>query len=142
MGTVIWVALGIALALGLPFMIMQLQRRRDLARAGGPGMSPAARKTAARPGNPFAAVTIRPCLENPCAAVLKIQHIRHLAIKAPRLPVPGCDREHCGCGYIRHADRRAPGDRRDAFAQFGGFSPNQGNERRSPERDRRRKKQR
>lgn len=140
MGIVAWVVLGLALGLGSPFLFMQLQRRRDLARAGARGAEamPAARRAQlARPRNPFAAVTIRPCAESPCAAVLKMHNTRYLAVRAPRLPVPGCDRANCGCGYVRHADRRTPGDRRDAFAQFGGYSPNLGNERRAPSVDRR-----
>ena len=132
-----WVILGVALGVASPFMFMQLQRRRDVARAGGGSLSRAQRAEIARPKNPFAAVSIRPCAENPCAAVLDMHHIRFLALRAPSLPVPGCDRQKCGCRYIRHADRRSPGDRRNAFAHFGGLIPTIGKDRRAPREDRR-----
>lgn len=139
MGTMAWLILGLALGLGSPFMILQVQRRRDMARAGGPGTGRGgSRGERVRPGNPFAAVSIRPCADSPCAPVLRMNHIRFLAVRAPPLPVPGCDREHCGCRYVRHADRRASGgDRRDPFARFGGLIPTVGKDQR--QRDDRRK---
>ena len=137
MGTIGWVILGVALGLASPFMILQLQRRRDMARAGAGPVSRAQRAEFARPKNPFAAVSIRPCAESPCAAVLDMHHIRFLAVRAPPLPVSGCDRQQCGCRYIRHTDRRTPSDRRNAFARFGGLMPNVGKDRRSRDDDRR-----
>jgi hypothetical protein len=94
------------------------------------------RMDAARPANPFAAVSIQPC-DEPCGAVLQMHHIRYLAVRAPRLPVAGCDQAKCSCRYIRHSDRRAPGDRRDGFARFGGLLPNVKANRRSDSADRR-----
>jgi hypothetical protein len=63
---------------------------------------------------------------------------RFLAVKAPSLPVPGCDRGNCNCRYVRLADRRAPEDRRDPHAHFGGITPNRGTNRRIRNDDRRR----
>ena len=63
-----------------------------------------------------------------------MQTQRFLAVRAPALPVPGCDRKKCECRYIRHADRRAPGDRRDAFGRHGGLTPTTGAERRARDR--------
>ncbi|WKZ11709.1 MAG: hypothetical protein QY320_11550 [Gammaproteobacteria bacterium] len=136
MSVMMWVVLGVALGLASPFMLLQLQRRRDVARSavrGGSGTSPPV-----RPANPFAAVSIRPCADAPCAAVLRIQDQRYLALRAPALPVTGCERHSCGCRYVRHADRRAADDRRDPFARFGGITPSAGRERRSKDTDRRR----
>ncbi len=139
MGTVGWLILGVALGMATPFVVLRLQHWRDMARAGG-GSGPVSRARqaeVARPGNPFAAVSIRPCAESPCTAVLQMHHIRFLAVRAPPLPVPGCDRQQCGCRYVRHADRRTPGDRRNVFARFGGLIPNVGRNRRSSGEDRR-----
>ena len=136
MGTLAWIIAGTALALASPFMVLQIQRRRDAARAGAhSGRAVGAEPV--RPRNPFAAVSIRPCAESPCAAVEKLDHKRYLAVSAPALPVAGCDRKKCGCRYIRHSDRRLPGDRRDHFARFGGLTPQMGKEQRDPSKDRR-----
>lgn len=137
MGVMTWVLLGVALGLASPFMVVHLQRRREAARAGVPARSAPA--SVVRPRNPFAGVSVRPCLEAPCDAVVALAHERYLAVRAPSLPVPGCDRKQCGCRYIRHADRRAKDDRRDDFAHFGGFHPKAGSERRSRRDDRRNK---
>jgi tRNA(Ile)-lysidine synthase TilS/MesJ len=130
------VILGVALGLASPFMVMQFQRRRDVARAGR-GSARVTRAEAMRPANPFAAVSIRPCLEDPCDAVVKMADQRFLAVRAPSLPVPGCGRRQCGCRYARHADRRSPSDRRDSFARFGGLRPTTSKDQRSPRVDRR-----
>ncbi|MCK6370689.1 MAG: hypothetical protein L6Q83_05040 [Gammaproteobacteria bacterium] len=136
MSMIMWALLGLALGLASPFMVLQLQRWRDTTRSGvGSGPIPSHR---IRPRNPFAAVSIRPEADNPCAAALHMAERRYLAVNAPSLPVPGCDRGRCGCRYMRHADRRAAGDRRDAFARFGGMLPNTRGERRSRAEDRRR----
>ncbi len=135
MGTIAWIIAGTALGLMSPFIVLHFQRRRDLARAETSERF--ARSERVRPGNPFAAVSIRPCAESPCAAVLQTQHRRYLAVRAPSLPVAGCDRRKCGCRYVRHSDRRSPGDRRDPFARFRGLTPQQ-HERRSITDDRRR----
>jgi len=124
-----------AIGMATPFLVVQLQRRRDLFRAGP--VAPAMRQELARPANPFAAVSIRPCTARPCAAVVAMAGTRHIAVRAPRLPVPGGDRQSCGCRYVRHADRRVPGDRRDGFARFGGLIPNANRERRAREERRR-----
>lgn len=137
MGTMGWVLLGVALGLASPFMVLHLQRRRDIARVTPGPVSRAQRAELARPKNPFAAVSIRPCVESPCAAVLSSHHVRYLAVRAPPLPLPGCDRKQCGCRYVRHADRRSPGDRRDGFARFGGLIPTVGKDRRARGEDRR-----
>lgn len=135
MSMIMWLLLGVALGIASPFMVLQLQRRRDAVRGGlSPGTIAA---DEARPRNPFAAVSIRPAADSPCDAVLKMHHQRYLAVRAPSLPVPGCDRQKCGCRYIRYADRRASADRRDVFARFGGITPNISGERRSREQDRR-----
>jgi hypothetical protein len=135
MGTLAWIIAGATLGLASPFMVLQLQRRRDAARAGASGR--VNRAEAVRPGNPFAAVSIRPCAESPCAAVVQMHHQRYLALRAPALPVAGCDRKTCGCRYIRHADRRSTGDRRDSLARWGGLTPKMGKERRASSDDRR-----
>ncbi len=136
MSMMMWVLLGVALGLASPFMLLQAQRRRDAARSAlqvGDAVAPPV-----RPANPFAAVSIRPCADRPCAAVLKMQDQRPLALRAPSLPLPGCDRQTCGCRYVRYTDRRASDDRRDPFARFGGITPSAGRERRSKEAARRR----
>ncbi len=137
MGMVAWVMLVVALAVASLFAFMQFQRRRDISRSVG-GSARVSRAEAMRPSNPFAAVSIRPCLDDPCTAVMKLHDQRYLAVKAPSLPAPGCDRKHCGCRYIRHADRRSPSDRRDSFARFGGLTPKFGRDQRVPRDDRRR----
>lgn len=133
MGTMTWIFVGLLLGLGSPFVLLHFQRRRDVARATvvSGAMS---RREATRPANPFAAVSVRPGGDDPCKAVLDTHHIRYLAVRAPQLPLPGCDRgKSCGCRYVRHADRRAPGDRRDVFARFGGLMPKIAKERRQRE---------
>src|SRR5690554_5301386 len=94
-----WLTLAVA-AIIAALVLMQWQRTRADARPGGRA------DARSRPANPFAAVTIRPALHSPCEAVLKLQDQRFLAIKAPRIPVPGCDRQRCECRYVRYADRR------------------------------------
>lgn len=133
MGTLVLVVVGAALALGSLFMVIHFQRRREEARAGTNARL-AGRPRVTRPRNPFAAVSIRPDMSSPCEAVLKIQAQRFLAVKAPRLPLPGCNRENCDCRYIRYDDRRVPGDRRDHFGSYGGLLPRSGEERRADER--------
>lgn len=126
MSLFLWVIAGAILGLASPLMLRQLQRRREAVQGSAPASRPPGRSRAgsARPRNPFAAVSIRPDLESPCEAVMKTHGQRYLAVKAPPLPVPGCDRSRCGCRYVRHADRRASGgDRRNPFAQFGGYTP-------------------
>lgn len=135
MGTVAWIVAGVALGVVTPFLVVQFQRRRDLVRAGP--VAPVARREVLRPGNPFAAVSIRPCADRPCKAVLAMAGTRYLAVRAPALPVAGCGRGSCGCRFVRHADRRSSGDRRDLFARFGGLVPNASKERRKREERRR-----
>ncbi|MBM4197361.1 MAG: hypothetical protein FJ197_09760 [Gammaproteobacteria bacterium] len=138
MGTLSWVIVGLLIGIVSPFLVVQFHRRRDLARATVvSGL--VARKEAVRPSNPFAAVSVRPC-DDPCNAVLQMNHVRYLAVRAPRLPVAGCDKQQCDCRYQRHADRRSPGDRRDNFARFGGLMPNSSKNRRKDGNDRRRPK--
>lgn len=130
MGTLTWILVGLLLGLGTPFLLLQFQRRRDVARATVVSGA-MTRREAARPANPFAAVSVQPGGERPCKAVLDGQGVRYLAVRAPGLPLPGCDRgKSCGCRYVRHADRRTPGDRRDAFARFGGLLPKAGKDKR------------
>jgi hypothetical protein len=72
------------------------------------------RKTAAKPKNPYRAVSIISG-ENPCAAVKAIGRKRFLVNDgdAPQLPLAACDAEKCACKYGHHEDRRdASGDRR------------------------------
>jgi hypothetical protein len=133
MGTLAWVIAGAALGLVSPFMFMQFRRWRDAARAGV-HLAPERRAQVIRPHNPFAAVSIRPDLQSPCEAVVKMQTQRFLAVRAPGLPVSGCDRKKCDCRYVRHDDRRASGDRRDPFGRFGGLTPTVRKERRHRER--------
>ncbi|MCC7489077.1 MAG: hypothetical protein IT485_05460 [Gammaproteobacteria bacterium] len=131
MGTMAWIVMGVAIGVLTPFLVVQYQRRRDLVRAGP--VAPAARRDLSRPGNPFAAVSVRPCADHPCKAVLAMAGTRYLAVRAPTLPVAGCDHRSCGCRFVRHADRRTSGDRRDLFARFGGLLPNANRERRHRE---------
>ena len=126
------------LGVATPFAVHFLRRRRDLALAGGPGGG-ALPIQRVRPSNPFAGVTIRACADSPCRAVLQLENQRFLAVEAPHLPVPGCDRERCGCRYIRHTDRRAPGDRRDAYTGCRGMGLQGKHDRRAKKPDRRRK---
>jgi len=52
------------------------------------------------------AVSIVPC-KNACEAARKLSEQRFLARSAPRLPLPGCDRQdQCQCKYARYSDRR------------------------------------
>ncbi len=135
MGTVGWIVVGLLLGVVSPFLVLQWQRRRDFARATVVS-GRMTRVEAARPANPFAAVTIRPG-DSPCHSVLQVTHERYLAVRAPRLPLVGCDKDKCDCRYNRHSDRRAPGDRRDNFSRFGGLMPNASKERREDGKDRR-----
>ena len=109
MTTVMWVAMGVLLGIISPVLLLQMQRRRAAAESGKPPRL--SRKESERPRNPFAAVSIRPCAQSPCAAVRQMHHRRFLAVRAPSLPVAGCDQKKCGCRYIRHSDRRTPSER-------------------------------
>lgn len=143
MSLFLWVIAGAILGLASPLMLRQLQRRREAVRGSAPAGRPSGRSRAetARPRNPFAAVSIRPDIESPCDAVTKTNGQRYLAVKAPPLPVPGCDRRTCGCRYVRYADRRAPaGDRRNPFAQFGGYTPGHARQCRRDRTDRRQRR--
>ncbi len=136
MGTVAWILAGVLIGSITPFLVVQFQRRRDLVRAGSAPVIP--QREVMRPANPFAAVSIRAADTDPCKAVLAMTEMRYLAVRAPQLPVVGCDRKRCNCRFVRHADRRVTGsERRDAFARFGGLLPQTRRERRTRE-DRRR----
>jgi hypothetical protein len=42
-----------------------------------------------------------------CESALALRGKRHLPLAAPRLPLPGCDKQdQCQCRYQHHADRR------------------------------------
>jgi len=136
-GTLTWILAGLALGLASPFLVLQLQRRRDVARATVVSGA-LSRREARRPANPFAAVSVRPGGDSPCKAALDADGMRYLAVKAPRVPLAGCDRKGtCTCRYVRHADRRRPVDRRDAFARYEGMQPHGHVERRAREERRR-----
>jgi hypothetical protein len=128
MGAMLWIVFGGAVGLSLPFMLLRLQRQRAADRFGLPvDETPV---DALPPRNPFAGVRIRPCHESPCNAVMTVAKRRYLAVRAPSLPVPGCDQRKCGCRYVRLSDRRTGDDRRDPQATFGGITPNHGTNRR------------
>lgn len=135
MTTVMWVTMGVMLGVISPFLLVRLRRRRAAGESGRPPRL--SRKESGRPSNPFAAVSIRPSAESPCAAVKKMHHQRFLAVRAPSLPVAGCDQKKCGCRYLRHSDRRARSERRDLFARFGGFMPTKAAKERRAHSDRR-----
>jgi hypothetical protein len=65
---------------------------------------------ASRPAHPYHAVSIRHG-KNPCAAAKALGEQRFLAKDAPRLPLPECDAERCGCAFAHHEDRRDEGRR-------------------------------
>jgi hypothetical protein len=80
----------------------------------GSEKSKTSRKTAAKPRNPYRAVSIISG-ENPCAAVNAIGRKRFLVKDGdvPQLPLAACDTEKCACKYGHHEDRRdAYSDRR------------------------------
>lgn len=55
---------------------------------------------------PFYAVSIVPG-QNACGATQSQSGKRWLSAGAPRLPLPGCNAQSCGCRYAHHADRRS-----------------------------------
>jgi hypothetical protein len=70
-------------------------------------LSPTPKNTAepAAP-SPFRAVEIR-CRSEACAAAKELCGTRYLAVEAPLLPLPECDRiAECACHYRHLADRR------------------------------------
>lgn len=137
MNVLVGMLLGVALVLASLFVVQHLKRRRDVMRTGA-ARRQVSRKSV-RPGNPFAAVSIRPGVESSCEAVRQFSGQRYLAVRAPSLPVPGCDSGKCGCRYRRYADRRASDDdRRDEFGRYGGITPSVSDERRGRSGDRRR----
>lgn len=65
---------------------------------------------ASRSTHRYHAVSIR-FGKNPCAAAKALGEQRFLAKDAPRLPLPACDAERCGCSFAHHEDRREEGRR-------------------------------
>lgn len=60
-----------------------------------------------------------------CNAVKDLHGKRFLSAEAPKLPVTGCDKDHCQCDYIHHEDRRVEirrdelGIQHDMYGQNG-----------------------
>ncbi|HEY0683363.1 MAG TPA: hypothetical protein VGD45_13600 [Steroidobacter sp.] len=71
----------------------------------------AAEKPAA-PANPYHAVSVLPGADA-CAAAYRFSGQRYLSRQAPRLPLPSCDVQACGCRFKHHKDRRS-GPRRNS----------------------------
>ncbi|HNP34927.1 MAG TPA: hypothetical protein PKK10_03645 [Woeseiaceae bacterium] len=69
-------------------------------------------------GSRYHAVAIR-YSQFACAAARDIEGHRFLASTAPRLPLPGCDRDSCDCRFQHYDDRRSGHDRRSPFASGG-----------------------
>jgi hypothetical protein len=91
-----------------------------------------AKKVARRPAqasNPYHAVSILPG-SDACAAAHRFSGQRFLSRQAPRLPLPSCDANTCGCRFKHHRDRRA-GPRRNSDVGMV-TSSYQGRERRGP----------
>jgi len=61
--------------------------------------------------NPFAGVALR-CSSSACGAALRLRNRKILAVDAPPLPLPNCDRKSCACCYRKLADRRQSEGRR------------------------------
>jgi hypothetical protein len=66
----------------------------------------------------FHAVSIR-FSGRACDAAKEMTGKRFLATAAPKLPLPGCDVQDCGCRFTHHKDRRASRDRRSPFGAGG-----------------------
>lgn len=59
-----------------------------------------------------------------CEAVKKSHGKRFLSAQAPILPLEGCDKAHCDCDYIHHADRRVELRRNDTGIQHELYGQN------------------
>ena len=62
----------------------------------------------------YHAVSIRagdPC----CEAARQFGSMRMLSVKAPALPLPGCNVATCTCRYSHYSDRRSGTDRRAVY---------------------------
>jgi len=62
----------------------------------------------------YYSVSIKLC-GDACDAAREMAGERFLSVDAPQLPLPGCTRAECNCGFVHHADRRTPADRRSLF---------------------------
>lgn len=67
------------------------------------------------PAQPYRCVSISP-QGKACAVARRLDGLRFLADKAPRLPLPGCAAERCSCVYAHYDDRRYHA-RRDPWAR-------------------------
>lgn len=153
MNQALWISMGIAAGVGIGWLVQLLLLRPRRSMIGdpagadtGPSPSiPAPRRlppaTSPRP-KAFHGVSLNPG-PDPCDAVQSVLGRRYLSNDAPALPLPGCDRQRCGCTYGHYRDRRDADDRRSGWGTFGGFAaPVAGGNRRSTRPDRRfRKKQ-
>ena len=138
MNTLSWLAAGAAVGIAMPFVTVLLQRRRDAVSVGVGAVTAGARRERIRPANPFAGVSVEHAPDCSCEAVRQLGQRRFLAVRAPALPLPGCDRARCDCRYVRHADRRTSDDRRDLYSTFDGHGHSPDGERRTAGRRRRR----
>jgi hypothetical protein len=66
----------------------------------------------ATPSSPYHAVSVLPG-KGACAAAFRFAGQRFLSRQAPRLPLPSCNAQTCGCRFKHHKDRRA-GPRRNS----------------------------
>ena len=65
-----------------------------------------------------------------CEAAQSLGTVRYLSDEAPRLPVPGCNAQHCACNYVHYDDRRED-DRRNPYGIWASLPSTPANERRS-----------
>ena len=129
-----WAVLGLVMGLAVPLALFFLRARREAAPAAPWVTAAPARPATPRPPS-FRAVSVTPGLDA-CAAVRDVAGQRLLGREAPSLPLENCDRAaHCQCRYTHFPDRRAGGDRRVPFGNYGGYGRNVGMTRESNRRD-------
>jgi len=139
MNQALWISMGIAAGVGIGWLVQLLLLRPRRSMIPAPRRLPPA--TTPRP-KAFHGVSLNPG-PDPCDAVQSVLGRRYLSNDAPTLPLPGCDRQRCGCTYGHYRDRRDTDDRRSGWGTYGGFAaPVAGGNRRSTRPDRRFRKKR
>lgn len=105
----------LALALAVAWFCLRQRSARESARYAAADARDR-RKTTSK--SKYHAVTIRYAAKA-CSAAKDLEGHRFLATAAPRLPLPGCDLDHCECRFQHYDDRRSGRDRRSPFASGG-----------------------
>ena len=105
----------IVLALGGVWFYVRQRNAREVARHAEANAKDR-RKSSSK--SDYHAVAIRYAAKA-CSAAKDLEGHRFLATAAPRLPLPGCDLDHCECRFQHYEDRRSGRDRRSPFASGG-----------------------